>query len=245
LVPLNIPAYFLSDVHLGEGSPAEESAKHEKLFAFLSEVESKGKSFVLVGDIFDFWYEWHSVIPKQHFDLLCHLRRLSDAGVALHYLPGNHDFRLTGFLEKELGIVVYRSEAEFQIGEQRIYVYHGDGIVARDTGYRLLKRVMRNSVVQRLFRWLHPDLAMALARVTSRSSRTTNPYRASDEADYEAFAKHQLAHGFQGVVMGHSHHPRQVEFPDGIYVNLGDWIHHFSYAIHDGSRLALRTWASS
>ncbi len=245
MVPLNTPAYFLSDVHLGEGSPAEETAKHRKLFAFLKEVESKAKSLVLVGDVFDFWYEWHSVILKQHFDLLCRLRRLSDAGIALHYLPGNHDFRLTGFLENELRMAVYRNEAEFRIGEQRIYVYHGDGIVARDTLYRLFKRVMRNPGVQRLFHWLHPDAAMALARATSRRSRTTNPYRATDEADYEAFAKRQLAGGFQAVVMGHSHHPRQVEFPDGTYINLGDWIRHFSYAIHDGDHLALCYWESS
>lgn len=245
MVPLEAPVYFLSDLHLGEGTAPEEMAKLQKLRAFLGEVQAQGKALVLVGDIFDFWYEWRSVVPKVPFGLLCRLRHLSDAGVELHYLPGNHDFRLEGFLEREIGAAVYKDAAEFQIGEQKIYVYHGDGILARDTGYRFWKRMLRTSLNQRLFSWLHPDLGMALARATSRQSRTTERYREADEEEYEAFARGRFSRGFQGVVLGHSHHPRQVEFPNGIYINLGDWIHHFSYAVHDGQRLALRYWQGS
>ncbi|MFH1012067.1 MAG: UDP-2,3-diacylglucosamine diphosphatase [bacterium] len=245
LVELKTPAYFLSDVHLGEGSETEERAKQLKFFAFLREVESQAKTLVFVGDVFDFWYEWQTVIPKEHFGLLCRLRRLCDARIALHYLPGNHDFRLSGFLETELQMVVHPDAAEFQVGEQRIYVGHGDGLLARDAGFRLFRRLLRNRLTQRLFSWLHPDLGMALARTVSRRSRSKHRYRESDEAEYEAFAKAHLARGFRGVIIGHSHHPRQVDFPNGTYVNLGDWIRHFSYGIHDGNRLALHHWQGS
>lgn len=242
MVSLEAPVYFLSDLHLIEGTAAVEEVKRQAVYAFLGEVEAQAKALVLVGDIFDFWYEWHAVIPKAHFGLLCRLRSLNDAGIVLHYLPGNHDFRLKGFLEKEIGATVHDDTAEFQIREQKIYVYHGDGILARDGGYRFLKRVLRSRLNQRLFSWLHPDLGMALARLISGKSRTTDRYRESDEEEYEAFARGRLSRGFQGVVMGHSHHPRQIEFPNGIYINLGDWIHHFSYAVHDGERLTLRYW---
>jgi UDP-2,3-diacylglucosamine hydrolase len=136
-------------------------------------------------------------------------------------------------------MVIHKDDAEFQIGEQKIYAYHGDGILARDGGYRFLKRWLRSRVNQRLFSWLHPDLGIALARVTSKESRTNEHYLEDDEDEYEAFARGRFARGFQGVILGHSHHPRLLEFPEGIYVNLGDWIEHFSYAVHDGERLTL------
>ena len=245
MVPLEAPVYFFSDLHLGEGTAAAGEVKLQAVYAFLEEVEAQAKALVLVGDVFDFWYEWHTVIPKAHFGLLCRLRNLNSAGIGLHYLPGNHDFRLRGFLEKEIGATVYDDAAEFQIGEQKIYCHHGDGILARDGGYRFLKRVLRSRLNQRLFSWLHPDIGMVLARMTSGQSRTTDRYRESDEEEYEAYVHSRLARGFQGVVIGHSHHPRQVEFPNGIYINLGDWIHRFSYAVHDGERLTLRYWRSS
>jgi UDP-2,3-diacylglucosamine hydrolase len=242
LVRLEAPVYFLADLHLGEAAAPDEAQKLQKLEAFLGEVEAEAKTLVLVGDIFDFWYEWRAVVPKAPFGLLCRLRRLTGAGVQLHYLPGNHDFRLQGFLEREIGAVVYEDAAEFEIGGQKIYAYHGDGILAHDAGYRFWKRVLRSGLNQRLFSWLHPDLGMFLARATSHRSRTAGRYREVDEEEYEAFARGRFSRGFQGVVMGHSHHPRQVEFPNGIYINLGDWIQHFSYGVHDGERLALRYW---
>ncbi len=245
MVSLRPPVYFLSDIHLGEGTDSEEASKYRKLLGFLQVVQRQAKALVLVGDIFDFWYEWNTVIPKRHFDLLCRFQALENAGVALHYLPGNHDFRLQGFLERDLGFTVNSGAAEYLVGEQKIYVYHGDGILTRDSGYRLLKRILRSRINQRLFSWLHPDIGMALARATSRTSRTRIHYREADEEEYRAFAQRQFARGFQGVVIGHSHHPKQFDFPQGTYLNLGDWIRHFSYGIHDGEHLMLRYWQES
>ncbi|MBM3325030.1 MAG: hypothetical protein FJY66_05120 [Calditrichaeota bacterium] len=139
-------------------------------------------------------------------------------------------------------ITVHPDGAEFQVGGQRIYVRHGDGLLARDTGYRWFRRLLQNRLTQRFFQWLHPDLGMVLARAVSGRSRTKQRYRETDEVEYEAFAKVHLARRFHGVIIGHSHHPRQVNFPNGTYVNLGDWIRHFSYGIHDGNRLALHYW---
>jgi UDP-2,3-diacylglucosamine hydrolase len=227
---------------LGEGTDAEEADKFRRLLGFLREVELRAKTLVLVGDIFDFWYEWKTVLPKRCFGLLCRFQSLIKAGLALHYLPGNHDFRLQGFLEKEMGIAIYTDAQPFQIGEQKIFVFHGDGILKRDSGYRLLKRVLRSRINQRLFSCLHPDIGMTLARTTSRTSRTRVHYMETDEEEYRAFAENQFARGFHGVVLGHSHHPVQVDFPQGTYVNLGDWIRHFSYGIHDGEHLMLHYW---
>ncbi len=245
MIRLDSPVYFLSDAHLGAASQPEEAAKLQKLQAFLKDVEAHGRALVLVGDIFDFWFEWASVIPKEHFHLLCRFRELTRAGLAVHYLPGNHDFRLKGFLEREIGMVVHEDDAEFQIGEQKIYVYHGDGILGRDGGYRFLKRILRSRINQRLFSLLHPDLGLALARLTSKESRTGEHYLEDDEDEYEAFARGRFARGFQVVVLGHSHHPRFYERPEGIYVNLGDWVEHFSFGIHNGERMTLHYWQDS
>ena len=245
MIRLDSPVCFLSDAHLGAAAPEEEAAKLLKLHSFLEGIEARARSLVLVGDIFDFWFEWASVIPKEHFHLLCRFRELIRGGFAVHYLPGNHDFRLKGFLESDVGMVIYKDDAEFQIGEQKIYVYHGDGILARDSGYRFLKRVLHSRINQRLFSWLHPDIGMALARATSKESRTNERYLKDDEDEYEAFARGRFARGFQAVVLGHSHHPRFIELPEGIYVNLGDWIEYFSYAVHDGERLTLHYWQDS
>ena len=157
-------------------------------------------------------------------------------------LAGNHDFRLRGFLEREIGLRTIQDDLTLQIARQSIFVFHGDGVLRSDYGYRLLKRILRNRLAQRLFLWLHPDLGMLLARGTSKQSRNATKGNPAEDADYIAFAKHKLDNGFQGVILGHAHRPMQIEHNGGTYVNLGDWIYHYSYAVHDGQTLTLRQW---
>lgn len=240
LTPLRPPVYFLSDVHLGAALVPDPRLQQDHLISLLQRVAADGRTLVLAGDIFDFWYEWAHVIPKQPFDVLWRLRNLTAAGVAVHYLAGNHDFRLHGFLERTMGMQVHADALTAGINGQTVHIFHGDGVLPRDRGYRLLKRVLRSPVAQRLFLWLHPDLGMGLARSTSKTSRAMDHSGSEDDEHYLTYAQARFAEGCDGVVMGHTHRP--VEHTEGhrVYVNLGDWITHFTYGLHDGTRLRLR-----
>jgi UDP-2,3-diacylglucosamine hydrolase len=240
LTSLTPPVYFVSDAHLGAAlipDPEEQQARLERL---LDLVLADGKTLVLAGDLFDFWYEWRHVVPKRPFRVLHRLRGLVDHGVMVHYLAGNHDFRLRGFLETEVGLRVHGHALSVEVGGQPLYVFHGDGLLASDYGYRVLKRVLRNRATQSLFSWLHPDWAMAIARRTSITSRTLTKESPDEDRDYLAHARAKFAEGYRGVVMGHTHRPVEHTEGEHVYVNLGDWITHYSYGLHDGRRLSLR-----
>jgi UDP-2,3-diacylglucosamine hydrolase len=239
LIPLPAPVYFLSDAHLGAVLIPDAQKQREQLDRLLDRVSQDARSLVLVGDLFDFWYEWRYVIPKEPFHLLHRLRNLVDAGIEVHYLAGNHDFKLRGFLESEVGLIVHADTLTAEIGAQPTYIFHGDGILARDSGYRLMKGVFRNRLAQRVFSWLHPDLAMRLARGTSVTSRTVKKMRVYDDAEYLAFAQKRFAEGYAGVVLGHTHRPVEHVEDGHTYVNLGDWIYEYSFGLHDGARLRL------
>jgi UDP-2,3-diacylglucosamine hydrolase len=130
-----------------------------------------------------------------------------------------------------------------QIADSVVVAFHGDGILKRDHGYRFLKRVLRNPLCQRLFRWIHPDVGMLLARGTSKTSRNATKGNPAEDAEYIAFARERFADGFDAVVLGHAHRPLRLEEQGRVYVNLGDWIVHYTFAIHDGSRLTLERFA--
>jgi UDP-2,3-diacylglucosamine hydrolase len=243
-VALPAPVYFFSDAHLGAVSIPDPARQRDHFDRFLDLVLANGRSLVLAGDLFDFWYEWRFVIPKEPFHVLHRLRHLVDQGIQIHFLAGNHDFRLQGFLEAEIGMQIQLNSLSALIGAQRVFIYHGDGILKRDAGYRAMKSVFRSPVAQRIFSWLHPDLAMRIARGTSVTSRTLKQEHPEDDAEYLAFARRKFAEGYDAVVLGHTHRP--VEQVDGekVYVNLGDWITHFSYGLHDGYRLRLESFRS-
>jgi UDP-2,3-diacylglucosamine hydrolase len=244
LMSLVPPVYFLSDAHLGAAQGEVGERQHRYLHGLLDEVCCRGKTLVIAGDLFDFWYEWRHVIPKQHFPVLFHLRSLIERQIAVHFLAGNHDFRLHGFLEHTLGLITHENGLAAQIGDDAVYVFHGDGILASDHGYRLLKKVLRNRVAQRAFSWIHPDWSWSLARGTSVTSRAVQRREDEDDPDYLAFARAKFAEGFSGVVLGHTHRPYQYREAHHTYINLGDWISQFTYGLHDGASLRLCHWPS-
>ncbi|MDD5089003.1 MAG: UDP-2,3-diacylglucosamine diphosphatase [bacterium] len=242
---LPAPVYFLSDAHLGAvhlPDPAEQAVMMDR---FLGRVADDGRSLVFVGDLFDFWYEWRHVVPKRHFALLHRIRTLVERGVAVHLLAGNHDFRLHGFLEHSIGMTVHDDGLIAEIAGAPTYILHGDGILARDHGYRFLKKLLRNRAAQRLFALLHPDLAIALASGTSTTSHVYTKVRPEDDREYLEFARRKFAEGYRNVVLGHLHRPYEYVDNDHTYVNLGDWITKFTYARHDGERLSLQQMSSS
>ncbi len=236
---LRPPVYFVSDAHLGAADIENPALQLQRLIALIKQVRKSNGSLVLVGDIFDFWFEWNHVVPKHYFELLFHLRSLVADGLSVHLFAGNHDFRVHGFLEKEVGLVTHQDEAVLQIADQLIFAFHGDGILAKDDGYRLLKKVLRNRFCQFLFSWIHPDIGMQLARGTSKTSRNSTKGSPDQDHEYIAFAHSKFREGFNGVIMGHAHRPMQVDDASNTYINLGDWIIHYTFAIHDGTRMTL------
>lgn len=236
------PVYFLSDVHLGVSDADTESRKLSLLLALLARIRESGGSLYIVGDLFDFWYEYRAVVPRGYHRLYAALEDLPAAGIPVTYLAGNHDFAIGAFFSEDLGITVLRDDVRFEAGGTRFYVYHGDGLAPRDGGYRALKRVLRSPLAQWGFRLLHPDFGFALARRFSHTSRgytSGKDYGEKDGMRMEALRR--FKEGTDIVVMGHRHVPLREELGGGIYVNLGDWIQHFTYAVFRDGDIALYT----
>ncbi len=222
--------YIFSDAHLGSFDVSAEEIKKEKIDKLLAIVKSDGDRLVILGDLFEFWFEYKNAMPKEHFDILSKLYQLKQQGVIIDYVSGNHDFWMDDFFEKQMGINVYLDSFELQYENQKIYFTHGDGLAKGDRGYRLLKRILRNRLNIWLYRKLPPDWAIPLAKSVAGGSRNHTSGRCDTfSKDYEDYAKAKLADGYDIVAIGHLHKPLRIESENGIYVNSGDFINHFSY----------------
>jgi UDP-2,3-diacylglucosamine hydrolase len=235
--------YFISDVHLGLRSREEERAKEDRLLDFLRSVAGDAERLVIVGDLFDFWFEYRTVIPKGFHRTLAALHNLTGGGVPIDFLVGNHDCWLGDFFEAELGMTVHFKPFETLVQGKRVYVHHGDGLAENDLGYRMIKPVLRNRFNIWLYRWLHPDIGVRLARGSSRTSRqyTTNKHY----GEGEGMARHAatlIDGGADIVVMGHRHVPELRPIGKGVYVNLGDWVTHNTFGVMRGGTITLETW---
>ncbi len=237
--------YFLADAHLGVESPAREVAREERLHDFLNSLPGRAAALYIVGDLFDFWFEYRTAIPRRYFATLATLRRLREAGVSLTYLNGNHDFWLGSFLAEELGIETRNGPVALEAQGRRLWIHHGDGLIAGDLGYRLLKRVLRNRVSIGLYGLLHPDLGMPLAHLVSlwsRGSRGEKPLAA--ERLWREIALPRFAEGFDAVLVGHFHHAYERREPGREFFLLGDWIQRYTYAVLEGGGVRLETWGA-
>jgi UDP-2,3-diacylglucosamine hydrolase len=166
--------YFLSDAHLAFREDEIEVEKRQKLLAFLEYIanDRQADALYLVGDIFDFWFEWYHVVPKYWFPVLFRFRQLTEAGIKVYFITGNHDFYTGSYLEKEIGITCFNEYCEFERDSKRFFVAHGDGYAGKDRGYRLLKRIIRNPFSIFLYKtFISADLGMQMARWFSHSSR--------------------------------------------------------------------------
>jgi len=238
-----MPTYFISDVHLGLGSRQQEKAKEDRLLGLLKEIRPRAEQLFIVGDLFDFWFEYATVIPKGFHRTLAALQEFTDGSIPVHYLAGNHDFWMGDFFSTEIGITMHLDPFEATIGGKRVYFHHGDGLADNDLGYRLIKPVLRNKWNIRLYRMLHPDLGVRLARGSSRTSRDfTSTKNYGEEEGMVRFATAKIREGVDIVVMGHRHKPQIQTIGSGTYLNLGDWITYCTYGeLYDGN-LSLKTW---
>jgi len=243
--PMTTPAYFISDVHLTLNGDKDEEEKRRHLFRFFDMIRQSGGTLFIVGDFFDFWFEYQHVIPKRYFDVISRLYQLKEAGMDIHFILGNHDYWTNDFLNGPLGIHVHQSGAEVNIDGQRILLTHGDGLLEKDTGYRLMRKVLRSRACVFLYRWLHPDLGITLAQSASRLSRKNNQPDDQEQAMFDElsqYARDRWAEGCDVVVMGHYHLNRLHTNSDGkSFLCLGDWISHYTYGKLSQGRLTLES----
>ena len=241
--------YFLSDFHLGAPDHATSLQREKIIVQFLEEIKQEAAEIFLVGDMFDFWYEYRKVVPKGFVRLLGKLAELSDNGVVLHFFAGNHDMWMRDYFQKELYIPVYYEPKEFERNGMKFLVGHGDGLGPGDHGYKRLKKLFRSPVSKWLFGILPPVAGMGLAHYLSRRSRaqtgaSEETFLGEDREWLIIYCKEQLRQKkFDFFVFGHRHLAIDYRLSeDSRYINLGDWIRYFSYAVFDGQNLELRSY---
>ncbi|MBC7948470.1 MAG: UDP-2,3-diacylglucosamine diphosphatase [Chitinophagaceae bacterium] len=246
-MPKNI--YFLSDFHLGAPDYAS-SLEREKLIAgFLHSIKDDASEIFVVGDIFDFWYEYRKVVPKGYVRLLGQLAGLTDAGIPIHFFVGNHDMWMKDYFQQELNIPVYYEPKEFVRNGKKFLIGHGDGLGPGDHGYKRLKKIFRNPVCKWLFGILPPLAGMGLANYLSRRSRvktgsTEEVFLGEDKEWLITYCKEVLKkENFDFFVFGHRHLPIDHRLTStSRYINLGDWISYYTYAVFDGEDIKLTSF---
>ncbi len=241
--------YFLSDFHLGAPNYESSLIREKKIVAFLDSIKNNTKEIFIVGDMFDFWYEYKNVIPKGFVRLLGKLAELSDSGISIHFFVGNHDMWMNDYLNKELNINVYFEPKEFVRFDKKIFIGHGDGLGPDDHGYKFLKKIFRNKICQFLFGFLHPYIGISVANYFSKKSRqktgiTNEIFLGEDKEWLAIYCKELLQKSYYDYfVFGHRHLPLKIKLSEKTsYINLGDWITNFTYAAFDGNNFELKKW---
>ena len=237
--------YFASDFHFGVPSLEESRKREEKFISWLDEIKKDAKEIYLLGDMFDFWFEYGKVVPKGYVRLLGKLAELRDSGIEIHFFKGNHDLWMFGYFEDELGIKVYNEPIIKEYNGLKFFIGHGDGLGPGDYSYKFLKVFFTNKFCQWLFGCLHPDIGIRLALTWSRLSRRKNErkkmneYKGDDKEYLYNFCKDQLKkEHFDYFILGHRHLMLNIEMNDkSRYINLGDWISLYSYAVFDGKNI--------
>lgn len=247
---MNIPEgkkiYFSSDNHLG--APTHEaSLPREKVFVnWLDTVKDDAAAIFLLGDLFDFWFEYNEVVPKGFVRVLGKLAELSDSGIPIYFFVGNHDLWMNGYFEKELNIPVFHQPKEFTLNNKLFLIGHGDGLGPGDKGYKRMKKVFTNPFCKWLFRWLHPDLGVKLAQYLSVKNKLISgeedvKFLGEEKEWLVQYAKRKLeSKHYDYFIFGHRHFPMEIKVGENsTYFNLGDWITHFTYGVFDGERFVL------
>ncbi|TMI95141.1 MAG: UDP-2,3-diacylglucosamine diphosphatase [Bacteroidetes bacterium] len=247
--PTNKKIYFLSDFHLGAPDAASSLQREKQVVRFLDEIKNDAAEIFLVGDMFDFWYEYRKVVPKGFTRLLGKLAELSDAGIPMHFFVGNHDMWMKDYFLKELNIPIYFEPKEFERNGKKFLIGHGDGLGPGDKGYKFLKKIFRNSFCQWLFGILPPYFGMGLADYFSRRSRaqtgvSEETFLGEDKEWLLIYSKEVLKKkNFDFFVFGHRHLAIDHRLSgNSRYINLGDWIHYYTYAVFDGNNLQLKSF---
>jgi len=238
--------YFASDNHLGAPNLEESLVREKKFVSWLDTIKKDAEAVFLVGDIFDFWFEYNEVVPKGFTRTLGKLAEISDAGVPIHYFAGNHDMWLVDYFQKELNLTVHNKPKIFTINDKKFFVGHGDGLGPGDKSFKIMKKIFKNPFFNWCFRCVHPDLGIKLGKYLSNKNRLKSSledlnFNGNENECLTKYCKEKLKNEhYDYFIFGHRHIPLEIELrPNSTYINLGDWITHFSYAVFDGRRVLL------
>lgn len=245
-LPESKKIYFLSDFHLGAPDQASSLEREKTIVAFLEVIRKDAAIIFILGDLFDFWYEYKRVIPKGHVRILGKLAELSDSGIKLYFFTGNHDMWMNGYFENELGAEVDMEPKEFEFNGVTFLIGHGDGLGPGDHRYKFLKKVFRNKISRLMFGALHPSWGIGLANYFSRKSRAATgkmdkQFLGEDKEWLIIYCKGMLKRKhYDYFLFGHRHLPMEIDLGQGsTYINTGDWINYFTYACFDGKKVSL------
>ena len=246
--------FFVTDAHLGSG--ADSRRREADLVRWLDAVAPEAKRIVMLGDIFDFWFTYRRAVPRGFVRLLGKMAELVDSGIELHFFIGNHDMWMFDYLEREVGVVMHGEPTAFEWEGRHFLLGHGDGLDRSDRKYLFLKRVFRSRFNQWLFAGIHPNIGFPVALRWSANSRRRhslkdNGYLGDDkESIYQYCRQRQQAAQAQGLVpfdyflFGHRHTPVCRPLGDAAYINVGNWIENRDYAVFDGSKVRLCSFAA-
>jgi len=238
--------YFLSDAHLGSLLVKDQRAHEKKIVDWLEKVRVDATAIYLLGDMFDFWFEYKTVVPKGFVRFLGKLAELTDAGIEIHFFIGNHDIWTFGYLEKEVGLIIHKAPYTVQLGNKRFFMAHGDGLHAEKTGFELIRKVFHSKTAQKLFRLVPAQLGQQFGYNWSKQNRLKilhieNKFQGEQNENLVVFAKKYLEnHDVDFLVFGHRHIALDLQLKDKKRVIiLGDFVGIFSYGVFDGENFRL------
>ena len=227
--------FWLSDQHFTYSRDIKSLNKEKIFIKFLNLIKDKSEVIFILGDFFNFWYEYKNVIPKGFIRILGKLAELSDLGVKFFYFTGNHDQWVGDYFEKELNFLILKKETEFIIDDKIFLIGHGDGLGPLNFKYKCMKKIFSNSIIQFLFRWIHPDLGIPIANFFSKrnkliSGKKNNFFLGEDKESLIQYSKLKLKEKhYDYFIFGHRHLPLKIPIKNSIYFNLGDWINYYTY----------------
>lgn len=244
----NQKVFFASDFHLGAPDEASSRLREKKIVKWLEHVEDDAAAIFLVGDIFDFWFEYETVIPKGYLRFISKITSLREKGVPIFFFAGNHDLWMKTYFTTELDIPVFHNPIQMEINHKRFLIGHGDGLGPGDQKYKILKKIFTNPFCQWLFKWFHPDLGIRLASLWSQNSRISNlkkmeqEFKGIENEWLYLYCKEVEANmHFDYYVFGHRHLPLELTVgPSSSYFNLGEWVSQCQYGVFDGESFYLK-----
>ena len=248
-IPVNKKIYFASDQHFGAPTPAL-SMPREKLFvSWLECIRPDAAALFLLGDLFDFWFEYKTVVPKGFVRVMGKLAEIRDSGIPIYFFTGNHDLWMGDYFEKELNIRVFQTSKEFNFNGKTFLIGHGDGLGPGDNGYKRMKKVFRAPFSKWLYRWLHPDIGVSLGQYLSVKNKLISgdedvKFLGEDQEWLVQYCKRKLeSKHYDYFIFGHRHLPMTIKVgADATYINLGDWISYYTYGTFDGTAFELKEY---
>ncbi|RTY65531.1 UDP-2,3-diacylglucosamine diphosphatase [Flavobacterium sp. LB2P53] len=245
----NKKIYFASDQHFGAPTPELSFPREQKFVAWLDQVKDDAEAIFLLGDLFDFWFEYKTVVPKGFIRILGKLAEIRDSGIPIYFFVGNHDLWMEDYFQKELNIPVFHDNQEYTFGDKTFLIGHGDGKGPGDLGYKRMKKIFANPCFKWLFRWLHPDIGVKLAQYLSVKNKLISgdedvTFLGEDNEWLILYSKRKLeTKHYNYLIFGHRHLPMKVTVGENAeYVNLGDWITYFTYGVFDGETFEIKKY---